>query len=179
MTEHRMLTWDWRGQPDLVTLADAIRELSDGRLHLYEVGTGGDEYAIVLATAALPPAEVQRLFDGTPELAVTPTRVALLKAAAAGELWRPAGGVDDYLSPPGQLGKVTDRKVTARVAELEHAAWIYLGRGHGGVGRDWCPTHLGFLLLAQHVPGWDDVNEGQPLAPPATGRTDLEEAPGA
>jgi hypothetical protein len=31
-----LLTWDWRGQPDLKHLARAIEQLSGGTVHLYE-----------------------------------------------------------------------------------------------------------------------------------------------
>jgi hypothetical protein len=49
----RVLEWDWRAQPDLDELADAIRDLSGGRLHLAQVDTGGDSYAVVLSTLPL------------------------------------------------------------------------------------------------------------------------------
>lgn len=45
----RVLTWDWRQQPDLADLAAAIRDLSGGTVLLHEVATGSDESAVVLA----------------------------------------------------------------------------------------------------------------------------------
>lgn len=49
----RVITWDWREQPNLAELATAIRELSDDRVHLTQVDTGSDQYAIVLSRGRL------------------------------------------------------------------------------------------------------------------------------
>lgn len=46
-----VLSWDWRGQPDLDALTRILRDL--GGLHLHVVDTGADDYAIVLATVPL------------------------------------------------------------------------------------------------------------------------------
>ncbi len=51
--ETRVLTWDHREQPDLGALADAVRDLSGGRVHLVEVDTCSDQYGIVLSTLRL------------------------------------------------------------------------------------------------------------------------------
>lgn len=45
--------WDYREQIDLDGLADAIRDLSGGRLHLAQVDTQSQEYAVVLSTIRL------------------------------------------------------------------------------------------------------------------------------
>jgi hypothetical protein len=45
----RVVTWDWRGQPDLAELARAVWEASRGRAVLRELVTGGDEVALVIA----------------------------------------------------------------------------------------------------------------------------------
>lgn len=53
MAEMRVLSWDWREQPDLDDLADAVREVSGGRAHVTQVDTGSDQYAIVIADRKL------------------------------------------------------------------------------------------------------------------------------
>jgi len=50
---HVTLTWDWREQPDLDQLAAAITDLSGGTVHLHQVQTETDQYAVVLSTADL------------------------------------------------------------------------------------------------------------------------------
>lgn len=42
-----VLTWDWREQPDLIALANILRDMAG--VQLYRVDTGSDQYAIVLA----------------------------------------------------------------------------------------------------------------------------------
>jgi len=58
------LTWDCRQQPDLDELAKAIEVLSMGRVHLTQVDTGSDEYAIVLAARPLDAEEAYRIWFG-------------------------------------------------------------------------------------------------------------------
>ncbi len=60
---HRILSWNWRGQPDLERLATALREVSGGAVHLHEVDTGSDEYAIILSDRPLRPLEIDRIWD--------------------------------------------------------------------------------------------------------------------
>jgi hypothetical protein len=48
-----IMSWDWRGQPDLTELARAVREVSGGGVHLVEADTGSDQYAIVLSDQPL------------------------------------------------------------------------------------------------------------------------------
>jgi hypothetical protein len=48
-----VLSWDWRGQPDLARLGRLVADLSGGTLHLREADTGSDQYAVVLSTAPL------------------------------------------------------------------------------------------------------------------------------
>ncbi len=55
--------WDVGQQPDLDTLAVHIRELTDGAVHLHQVDTGGNEYAVVLATAKLTGRQAAAVFD--------------------------------------------------------------------------------------------------------------------
>lgn len=58
-----MLTWDWRAQPDLDQLAAAILALTGGNVGLYQVDTGSDDYAIVLADLPLTEAEARRIWE--------------------------------------------------------------------------------------------------------------------
>jgi len=55
--------WDYRQQPDLEALADKIRDLSGGRLHLALVDTCSDQYALVLSTIRLDPAAAQIVWE--------------------------------------------------------------------------------------------------------------------
>lgn len=48
-----ILTWDYRQQPDLDALSRAVAAMSDGTVHVRQVDTGSDEYAIVISTAEL------------------------------------------------------------------------------------------------------------------------------
>ncbi len=59
----RLLTWDWRGQPNLQHLAKAVHDLSGGRVSLYEVDTGSDQYAIVLADEPLTAEQAASVWD--------------------------------------------------------------------------------------------------------------------
>lgn len=59
-----VVSWDCRQQPDLHELADTIRVLSGGRVHLHDVGdTGGQDYAVVLATEELTDAQVRAAWE--------------------------------------------------------------------------------------------------------------------
>lgn len=53
-----VLCWDWKEQPDMDTLALLLRDLSGGTIHLHEVNTESDEFAIVLATTPLTAEQV-------------------------------------------------------------------------------------------------------------------------
>jgi hypothetical protein len=58
----RVLSWDWRQQPDLDRLAQILLEISDGRVHLHQVDTGSDEYAIVLSDRPLTRTEADSCY---------------------------------------------------------------------------------------------------------------------
>ncbi len=60
---YRILSWDWREQPDLDELAKALREVSGGSVHLHQVETGSDQYAIILSDRALRPNEVDTYWE--------------------------------------------------------------------------------------------------------------------
>lgn len=49
----RVMTWDWREQPDIGDLAEIIFDLSEGRLHVFAPDTGSDEFALVVSTVPL------------------------------------------------------------------------------------------------------------------------------
>lgn len=59
---HRILSWDWREQPDMEQFGKVVEELSGGRVHLHEVNTGSDQYAVVLTDENLPFAEVDAVY---------------------------------------------------------------------------------------------------------------------
>lgn len=61
--EPRVIAWDWREQPDLATLAEIVRTMSDGRVHLVTVDTANDEYALVIAGRELTTAEALAAYD--------------------------------------------------------------------------------------------------------------------
>lgn len=60
----RTMSWDYREQPDLGTLDEILAEVSGGRIHLHQVDTGSDQYAIVVADRELTAAEVDEAWRG-------------------------------------------------------------------------------------------------------------------
>jgi hypothetical protein len=58
----RVLTWDWKEQPDLACLAAAVAEVSAGKVFLRGVETGGDEYAWVVSDYPVTDAEAEALY---------------------------------------------------------------------------------------------------------------------
>ncbi len=68
------LSWDWKDQPDLDTLARQIHDLTGGRLTLHTVDDGTDNVNILVTTAVLTPTEAHNAFiratqtDGAPEV---------------------------------------------------------------------------------------------------------------
>lgn len=58
-----VLSWDWKEQPDLDELAAAVREMSGGTVHIHQVETHSDEYAIVIGPTELKPAEAYRIYE--------------------------------------------------------------------------------------------------------------------
>ena len=56
------LSWDWREQPDLAELARALTEVSNGTVHLTEVATGDDQYAIVLDSRPVTKQEAYEMY---------------------------------------------------------------------------------------------------------------------
>lgn len=83
----------------------------------------------------------------------TKTRLGLLKAVAQDDVFRWFKDGEDYQS---LTAKGPDLKVTSRIAELEQAGWVELGRPGDVVGRPWRTTTDGYAVLAEHVPGWEE-----------------------
>lgn len=84
-----------------------------------------------------------------PPLAMTPTRVKLLKAVAQDEVTNVDG-----------IAYNDTRKVTSRVNELIRAGLAELAPRRStdpGWWRSYRPTEAGYAALSAHVPGWDDV----------------------
>jgi hypothetical protein len=57
-----ILSWDTNQSPDIEDLAKLIHTLSDGKLHLREIDTKSDFYAVVISDAELDEATTDRLF---------------------------------------------------------------------------------------------------------------------
>lgn len=60
---NKILTWDWKGHVSLVELAEALSELTDGKINLYEVDTESDQFAIVLSDQLLDPPAVNQAWE--------------------------------------------------------------------------------------------------------------------
>ncbi len=63
MTRAAAMTWDCGQQPALDLLAAHIHDLTNGALRLHQVDTGGNEYAIILATVPLTGVQAAAVFD--------------------------------------------------------------------------------------------------------------------
>jgi hypothetical protein len=68
VTRVEVLSWDWKAQPSLDRFARIISDLSGGNVHLAQVNTGSDEYAVVLSDEPLNKDEAvevyRRRWDG-------------------------------------------------------------------------------------------------------------------
>lgn len=60
--EPQLISWDWAEQPSLDELSRAIEEVTEGRVRLYRVDTGSDQYAIVLAAEAMTGPQVDAMW---------------------------------------------------------------------------------------------------------------------
>lgn len=60
-TAGHIISWDWQEQPDLADLAEAVRRVSAGTVHITEVDTGLGEYTIVVQAAPVttPPTRAE------------------------------------------------------------------------------------------------------------------------
>lgn len=59
----KILSWDYREQPDLEGLAQLVRELSAGRVHIVEADTQSDQYAIAIADEPLDKAAATEAYE--------------------------------------------------------------------------------------------------------------------
>jgi hypothetical protein len=57
----KIITWDWKEQPDLDTIARAVHEMSGGLVHMREVDTGSDQYEWIVSDYPVDDAEAERL----------------------------------------------------------------------------------------------------------------------
>jgi hypothetical protein len=57
----KIITWDWKEQPDLAELAAAVAEMSGGRVHMREVDTGSDQYEWIISDYEVDDAEAERI----------------------------------------------------------------------------------------------------------------------
>ena len=65
----RVFSWDYRGQPDMASLAAVVTELSaNGQVFMREVETGTDSYAWAVSDAELTDEQAYRLYLGEEDL---------------------------------------------------------------------------------------------------------------
>jgi hypothetical protein len=57
-----IISWDWCEQPDLAVLARAVYAVSGGLVHITQVDTGDDQYAIVVSDRPLGVLEASDLY---------------------------------------------------------------------------------------------------------------------
>lgn len=60
-----VITWDWRERIDIERLAAVILERSGGTIHITDVDTGSDEYAIVISAQQLTQDEALMAYEET------------------------------------------------------------------------------------------------------------------
>jgi hypothetical protein len=67
--QHEIITWDWKEQIDPEHLSEAIKKVYDGKNcpRIYEVDTGQDCYAIVVASSEMTEEQVQAAWDADDE----------------------------------------------------------------------------------------------------------------
>lgn len=65
MSRPVVLSWDYRGQPDLAELARAVLAVSGGTVHLTAVAeTGTDDYALIVADRPYEQVEASEVYQG-------------------------------------------------------------------------------------------------------------------
>ena len=64
----KIFTWDWQEQPDMAAIAEAVHEVSGGRVHMREVDTGSDQYEWIVSDYPVDDAEAERLTLAPPRL---------------------------------------------------------------------------------------------------------------
>jgi hypothetical protein len=58
----RMFLWDWKEQPDLEAIAEAVGEASGYQVIMRRYETGQDTYAWIIADHVVSPEEAARLW---------------------------------------------------------------------------------------------------------------------
>ena len=59
-----LITWDWREQPNwnhVIKAIDKVRGFNSG-MKIFEIETGSDDYAIIVATANVSKEEAERYY---------------------------------------------------------------------------------------------------------------------
>ncbi len=59
----RVLSWDYKAQVPLDRLANAVFDASGGTVSITEVDTGGDEYAVIVASPPQTAEEAQASYE--------------------------------------------------------------------------------------------------------------------
>lgn len=60
--EIELMTWDWKEYVDIEKLARLVEKVSEGRVHIYEVDTQSDMFAIYISPAVLSAELVQNMW---------------------------------------------------------------------------------------------------------------------
>jgi hypothetical protein len=60
------ITWDWKEQPPLGKIAEAVKLLSGGTVTMHEPDTGADFYALIIADEPLTDEQAQTVFEENP-----------------------------------------------------------------------------------------------------------------
>ncbi len=62
---HKIITWDWKAQPDVAKITEAIAYIyqTGARPKLFQIETQEDSYGIVVTDADCPQEEAQVLYD--------------------------------------------------------------------------------------------------------------------
>jgi hypothetical protein len=83
----KIISWDWKEQPDLADIAAAVLEMSGGLVHMRAVETGSDSYQWVISDHPVDDTEALRL---DAELAEDPEVWGTLTFYDTGQPIRPA-----------------------------------------------------------------------------------------
>jgi hypothetical protein len=65
MADVKIMSWDWREQPDLAELDRLVCDVSDGRVRIVPVITGSDQYAIAVSRGLILQSEADRAYRAT------------------------------------------------------------------------------------------------------------------
>lgn len=57
-----LMTWDWKEYLDLEQLARVVDKVSGGTVHVHEVDTQSDQFAVFISNVKLTDDEVKRLW---------------------------------------------------------------------------------------------------------------------